>query len=118
NFTALWGLLEKDDHAAIMLPNYLQAWGLSRAYAAKTSSFRLVERRQNGNLRWALDVESLHQAVSKKTKLIVVTNPNNPTGAVLNEEEMAEIIRVAGKTNAWLLVDEIYRGAEVSGPLS
>lgn len=118
NFTALWGLLEKGDHAAIMLPNYLQAWGLSRAYAAKTNSFHLVERRESGKLRWALDVEGLRRAVSKKTKLIVVTNPNNPTGAVLNEEEMSEIIRVARKANAWLLVDEIYRGAEVSGPLS
>jgi aspartate/methionine/tyrosine aminotransferase len=118
NFTALWGLLEKGDHAAIMMPNYLQAWGLSRAYADKTNAFHLIERRENGKLRWVLDVEGLRRAVSKKTKLIVVTNPNNPTGSVLNEEEISEIIRVARKANAWLLVDEIYRGAEVSGPLS
>jgi aspartate/methionine/tyrosine aminotransferase len=118
NFTALWGLLEKGDHAAVMLPNYLQAWGLSRAYAGKTNAFHLIERRENGKLRWTLDVDSLRRAVSKKTKLIVVTNPNNPTGAVLNEEEMAEIIRVARKAKAWLIVDEIYRGAEVSGRLS
>jgi aspartate/methionine/tyrosine aminotransferase len=118
NFTALWGLLEKGDHAAVMLPNYLQAWGLSRAYADKTNAFHLIEGRENGNLRWALDVDSLRCAVGKKTKLIVVTNPNNPTGAVLTEDEMAEILRVARKNNAWLIVDEIYRGAEVSGPLS
>jgi aspartate/methionine/tyrosine aminotransferase len=118
NFTALWGLLEKGDHAAIMLPNYLQTWGLSRAYANKTTAFHLIERRENGKPRWALDIGGLRRAVSKKTKLIVVTNPNNPTGSVLNEEEMAEIIRVARKANAWLLVDEIYRGAEISGPLS
>jgi aspartate/methionine/tyrosine aminotransferase len=118
NFTALWGLLEKGDHAAVMLPNYLQAWGLSRAYADKTNAFHLIERREDGKLRWALDVDSLRRAVSKKTKLIVVTNPNNPTGAVLHEGEMAEIVRVARKANAWLIVDEIYRGAEVSGPLS
>jgi aspartate/methionine/tyrosine aminotransferase len=118
NFTALWGLLEKNDHAAVMLPNYLQSWGLSRAFAVKTTAFHLVERREQGNARWALDVDSLRRAVSKKTKLIVVTNPNNPTGAVLNEKEMDEVIRVARGANAWLLLDEIYRGAEVSGPLS
>ena len=111
NFTALWGLLDPDDHAAIMLPNYLQSWGLSRAYSAKTTTFQLAEHKANN--RWALDIESLRRAVTKKTKLIVVTNPNNPTGAVLNEEEMSELIRVARKANAWLLVDEIYRGAEV-----
>ena len=52
--------------------------------------FYLVEGSENGKARWALDVESLHRAVSKKTRLIVVTNPNNPTGAVLNQEEMDE----------------------------
>src|SRR5450755_4767924 len=118
NFTALWGLLEKGDHAAVMLPNYLQTWGLSRAYAARTNGFYLVESREHGEARWALDVEGLRRAVSKKTRLIVVTNPNNPTGAVLNQQEMDEIVRVARKARAWLLVDEIYRGAEVNGPLT
>ena len=119
NFTAVWGLLEKGDHAAVMLPNYLQTWGLSRAWASKTTGFYLKESRDDdGKARWALDVASLHRAVSKKTRLIVVTNPNNPTGAVLNQEEMDEIVRVARKAHAWLLVDEIYRGAEVSGPLT
>lgn len=119
NFTTVWGLLEKGDHAAVMLPNYLQAWGLSRAYAAKTSGFYLVERREKGSdPRWALDIEGLRRAVTKKTKLIVVTNPNNPTGAVLNQEEMEEVVRVARRANAWLMVDEIYRGAEVRGPLT
>ena len=109
NFTALWGLLEKGDHAAVMLPNYLQTWGLSRAYAARTNAFYLVEGSENGKARWALDIESLHRAVSKKTRLIVVTNPNNPTGGVLNEQEMDEVVRVAHQARAWLLVDEIYR---------
>jgi aspartate/methionine/tyrosine aminotransferase len=119
NFTAVWGLLEKGDHAAVMLPNYLQTWGLSRAWAAKTKGFYLTESRDDGGkARWALDVESLHRAVNKKTRLIVVTNPNNPTGAVLNQDEMDEIVRVARKARAWLLVDEIYRGAEVNGPLT
>jgi aspartate/methionine/tyrosine aminotransferase len=118
NLMVLWGMLEKSDHAAVMLPNYLQAWGLARAYAGKANSFRLVEKVDNGKPRWGLDVEGLHKAVNKKTRLIVVTNPNNPTGGVLNEEEMEEILSVARKANAWLVVDEIYRGAEVSGPLT
>ncbi len=118
NFTAVWGLLEKGDHAAVMLPNYLQTWGLSRAWAAKTKGFYLKESRDGSRARWALDVESLHRAVTKKTRLIVVTNPNNPTGGVLNQQEMDEIVRVARKARAWLLVDEIYRGAEVAGPLT
>ena len=118
NLMCAWALLEKGGHAAVMLPNYLQTWGLARAYAGKANSFQLMEKIENGKPRWGLDIDSLHKAVSKKTRLIVVTNPNNPTGAVLNEEEMEEILAVARKANAWLLLDEIYRGAEVSGPLT
>lgn len=118
NFTAIWGLLEKGDQAAIMLPNYMQSWGLSRAFAGKTNGFNLAEKHEGGTSRWALDVDGLRKAVNKKTKLIVVTNPNNPTGSVLTKDEMDEVLRVARKANAWLMVDEIYRGAEVSGPMS
>ena len=65
-----------------------------------------------------LDIKGLRRAVSRKTRLIVVTNPNNPTGAVLNEEEMDAVVREARRVNAWILADEIYRGAELSGPMT
>jgi len=61
-------------------------------------------------MRWALDVDSLNAPVTSKTRMIVVTNPNNPTGAVLTESEMDEIIRAARKVKAWLLVDEFTAG--------
>ncbi len=62
---------------------------------------------------------SLERAVTRRTKVILVTNPNNPTGAVLTEEEMGEVVRVARRVGAWIVADEVYRGAEVSaGALS
>jgi hypothetical protein len=118
NFTALWGMLDRPDHAAVMLPNYLQSWGLSRAFAGKANAFYLTEQKRNGAARWGLDVDSLRKAVRKRTSVIVVTNPNNPTGAVLTEEEMDEVIRAARRANAWILADEIYRGAELHGPMT
>jgi aspartate/methionine/tyrosine aminotransferase len=114
NFSTLWGLLDKTGRAAIMIPNYLQAWGLARAYAARADAYRLVEREENGVRRWALDIESLRKAVTKRTKLILVTNPNNPTGAVLTAAEMDEIVRLARQVGAWIVADEVYRGAEVA----
>ncbi len=57
NFTTLWGLLEKGDRAAVMLPSYLQAWGLARAYAGRADAYRLVEKRRGLGRRWALDVD-------------------------------------------------------------
>jgi aspartate/methionine/tyrosine aminotransferase len=115
NYTTLWGLLEPGDHAAVMLPTYMQTWGLARAYGGRASAYRLIESGTGPARRWALDAESLERAVTRKTRVVVVTNPNNPTGAVLTEHEMDAIVRAARRCGAWILADEVYRGAEVSG---
>ncbi len=112
NYTTLWGLLEKSDRAAVMLPSYLQGWGLARAYAGRADGFRLVETRGPGR-RWALDLDSLSRSVTKRTRIIMVTNPNNPTGAVLTEDEMDAVVKAARRVGAWIVSDEVYRGAEV-----
>lgn len=114
NYTTLWTLLEPSDRAAIMLPNYMQTWGIARAYAT-ADRFRLKRLSANGTRRWGLDLDEFERAVTKDTKLIVVTNPNNPTGAVLTQEEMRAIVAAADRVGAWLIADEIYRGAEVDG---
>ena len=113
NYTTLWSLLEKGDRVAVMLPSYLQAWGIARAYAGGADAYRLMERRRGLGRRWALDVDSLERAVTKRTRAILVTNPNNPTGAVLTEEEMDAIVSAARRVGAWIVSDEVYRGAEV-----
>jgi aspartate/methionine/tyrosine aminotransferase len=118
NFTTFWGLLDKDGRAAVMIPNYLQTWGLARAYADRADAFQLVETEDGGQRRWALDVESLRRAVTSRTRLILVTNPSNPTGTILTEAEMEEIIRVARRVGAWIVADEVYRGAEIGGVLT
>jgi len=118
NYMTLWTLLDKGDRLACMLPNYMQAWGLGRAYAEGVDTFHLVLQEENGQRRWALDVDELKQVVTSKTKTILVTNPNNPTGAVLNEAEMEAVMETASKVGAWLVADEIYRGAEVQGNTS
>ena len=112
NYTTLWSLLERSDRLAVMIPNYLQSWGVAGGYAARADGYRLKETRGPAGRRWALDVESLERAVTKKTRAIVVTNPNNPTGAVLTEDEMDAIVEVARRRNAWIVSDEVYRGAE------
>ena len=45
----------------------------------------------------------------------MVCNPNNPTGSVLTEDEMDAVVRVADRHGAWIVADEIYRGAELEG---
>jgi aspartate/methionine/tyrosine aminotransferase len=119
NYMTLWGLVDKTDRVAFMIPNYLQGLGIGTIYGRQVDTYRLVMQKDAaGALEWRLDLDSLRQAVKPSTKVIVVTNPNNPTGAVLNEAEMDAIIAAADRVGAWLVADEIYRGAEVGGPLT
>ena len=67
------------------------------------------------SLDWQPDPDELKKLVSRRTKLIVLTNPNNPTGSVLSEESMKLIVELADKAGAWILSDEVYQGAERDG---
>jgi aspartate/methionine/tyrosine aminotransferase len=109
NLLTLWSLLDPGDRLAFMVPNYCQALGLGTMFADAVDTFRLA---REGD-RWALDLESLDRAVGLATKVVMVCNPNNPTGAVLSEAEMEAVVEVAAKAGAWIVADEIYRGAEV-----
>jgi aspartate/methionine/tyrosine aminotransferase len=112
-FLALWTLLEPNDRLAFMIPNYMEGWGLGRHFSRGADAFRLRLRDGNGGLRWDLDHEELERAVSNDTKVVMVCNPNNPTGHVMTEDEMDAVVRAADRVGAWVVADEIYRGAEV-----
>ncbi len=60
-------------------------------------------------------MESLKRALTPKTNVILITNPNNPTGSVLTATEMDAVVGIASEAGACLVVDEMYRGAEVQG---
>jgi len=111
NFVAMWLFLGAGAEIVVMLPNYMQIWGLAKTFQAGVKSFRLRELQGE----WVPDIPALRRAVGRKTKLIAVCNPNNPTGAVMREETIDEICDVAGKVGAWILSDEVYQGAELDG---
>ncbi|MCP4213775.1 MAG: aminotransferase class I/II-fold pyridoxal phosphate-dependent enzyme [bacterium] len=110
NFIACHTLLEKGDEMVMMVPNYMQMWGIAEEMGAVPKAFHL--REENG---WAPDLEELKKLVNGKTKMIVVCNPNNPTGYTLTSAEMTKIIAIAESVGAWIYADEIYRGAELDG---
>src|SRR5258708_27764742 len=94
-----------------MLPNYLQTWGLSQNFGARVRPFHLRE-----DLGWEPDADEVRAAIAPGTKLVVVTNPHNPTGHVLSEQARTLIAARAAEVGAWLLSDEVYQGAERTGP--
>ena len=110
NFVSIYALLEPGDEAVIILPNYQQIWGLINSFGMKVKTVRLHEERG-----WAPDLAELEAAVSPRTRMIILCNPNNPTGAILTVAEMEAIVRMAARSGAWILADEIYQGSERSG---
>lgn len=111
NYLAIMQLLQPGDEIVIETPGWPQAEVLAKAIGAKVVK---VERQEAD--AWALPLDDLAKAVGPKTKMIFITNPNNPTGDLLGQSEMAELARIADGVGAWLLVDEVYAGLEWDGP--
>ncbi len=107
NYNTLWALLDPGDEIAVMLPNYMQVWGMAKNRGLSVKTFSLQE--EEG---WKLDAAELDLVVTAATKLIAVCNPNNPTGRILSEAEMDQIVAVSQRFGCWILADEVYRGAE------
>jgi len=111
NYITTWNLVEPGDEVVMMMPNYMQTWGLARAFGATIREWPLVSERT----RWRIDADALADVVSARTRLIIICNPNNPTGARLEAADLDRIAAVAGRNGCWILSDEIYRGAELDG---
>ena len=110
NFIALWQLAPPGSEIIIIVPTYMQAHGLARNFAITVREVWL--REENA---WQLDPQELADAVSARTSMIVVTNPSNPTGAIMAEPARAAVLDAAQRAGCWILADEVYSGAERSG---
>lgn len=107
NYLAIRTLLDPGDEIVVMLPNYMQIWGMAKNHGLALKTFHL--REETG---WAPDLAELESVVTANTRLIAVCNPNNPTGRVLTESEMEAVIEIADRAGSWILADEVYAGAE------
>ncbi len=107
NYNSVRAMLSPGDQIAVMLPNYMQIWGLAKNHGLDLKTFSLDEA-----AGWQLDETSLNEAVTEKTKLIAVCNPNNPTGHIMTDKEMSAVVSAAERVGAWILADEVYTGAE------
>jgi aspartate/methionine/tyrosine aminotransferase len=111
NFAALWQLVESGTEAVILLPAYMQASGLVESLGGRVREVWLREE-----LGWQPRPGDIEAAVTDRTSVIIVTNPNNPTGATLQAPARSELLRAAERVGAWILADEVYTGAEIDGP--
>ncbi|MGE0812197.1 MAG: aminotransferase class I/II-fold pyridoxal phosphate-dependent enzyme [Vicinamibacterales bacterium] len=111
NFVTTWRLVERADEVVVMVPAYLQVAGVVRAFGVTVREWPMTHDPSG----WRPDLDALPGLVSPATRAIVVTTPNNPTGARLRAEDLDRIGAVADSVGAWVVSDEIYRGAELDG---
>src|SRR4029079_13835110 len=102
-FFALLALAEEGDEIIYPNPGFPIYESMINYVGAKAVPIRLREE-----LEFRLDVDELTSLINDRTKLIIVNSPQNPTGGVLTQDDIAAIARAIGDRNIMVLSDEIY----------
>ena len=105
NALTIMSLVEHGDRVISAMPNYPQLYCMPQALGADVHFWHLQEDKG-----WLHSIDELEKLANTKTKLICITNPNNPTGALLNDTQLRSIVDIARGCDAWVLCDESYRG--------
>jgi len=108
NYLLALTLIRAGDEVAFQVPNYMQYWGLPKSLGARVNTFRLQIDRD-----WEPDWDEFERAVNPRTRLVYLSNPNNPSGSVLSPDAMRRIVTRCEQVGAYLLADEVYQGAEI-----
>lgn len=110
NYLLLMSLVEPGDEVVSVLPTYQQLYSIPESIGATVKTVPL-----NKENNFLPDLDLMRKLVTYKTKIININNPNNPSGAVMSEEMLREIVNIARGVGAYVLCDEVYRGLTHDG---
>ena len=111
NYLLFRQLLTAGDEIITEAPGWPQAGVVARAIGAP-----LIEVARDERNGWYLDPGAIAAAVTPRTRMIFLTNPNNPTGRLIPEADLRALAALADRHGIWLVVDEVYAGLEWTGP--
>jgi aspartate/methionine/tyrosine aminotransferase len=103
NHLAFAAIVAPGDDVVVETPVYEPLVRVAEYHGARVVSFE--RHAENG---WKIDADDVRRALTTKTKLVVLSNLHNPTGAFDDETTLAEVARVAERVGAYVLVDEVY----------
>ncbi|RYP47833.1 hypothetical protein DL769_011272 [Monosporascus sp. CRB-8-3] len=104
NFLLFYTLVGPGDHVVCVYPTYQQLYSVPETLGTEVSLWQL--KAENG---FVPDVTELEGLLKANTKMIVINNPNNPTGAVIPKDVLVNIVELARKHDIIVLSDEVYR---------
>ncbi len=110
NQLVMLSIVEPKDKVVSIVPTYQQHYSIPKSIGADVKMFFLKEENN-----WLPDLEELKKVVGTDTKIICMNNPNNPTGSVIPNTMLKEIVEIAKQSNAYILCDEVYRGLNNNG---
>lgn len=93
-----------------VVPTYQQHYSIPESVGADVHLLHL--RPENDFLP---DLDELRSMATPGTRLIAITNPNNPTGSLMDRAMLEEVADIARSVDAWVLSDEVYRGTDQAG---
>jgi len=104
NFLAFATLIEPGDVVLVEQPVYEPLLAALEFMGAVVRRFS--RRHENG---YRVDLQEFRRLLAGRVRLVVLTNPHNPSGVMLPPEEVGEMCRIAETSGTWVLVDEVYR---------
>jgi methionine aminotransferase len=108
-FTAIATFIKRDDEVIIFEPAY-------DCYEPTVELFGgIVKRFEMKAPHYEIDWNEVRGLVSEKTKMIILNNPNNPSGRILKENDIQELIHIVKDTSILILSDEVYENIIFDG---
>ncbi|MCJ1438266.1 hypothetical protein MMC27_007654 [Xylographa pallens] len=104
NFLLLYTLIQKGDHVICHYPTYQQLYTVPASLGADVSLWKAQEDK-----KWQLDIQELKDLIQPNTKMIIINNPNNPTGAIIPKSTLVQLVEVAQEHDLIIFSDEVYR---------
>ncbi len=104
-------LLQPDDHVIVMFPAYQSLYQMATDIGCEVTHWRLADNEENV---WSLDLDFLRDNIRENTRAVFINTPHNPTGFVVPDAMLEEIVTICRDHNLYLFSDEVYRELEVN----
>jgi aspartate/methionine/tyrosine aminotransferase len=97
-------LIHQGDEVIVFNPYYQSLGELPRYFGANVIAIPLCEEEN-----WRPDLQKLSEKITKNTKAIVLNFPHNPSGSLLTEDELQNIVHLASRNGIYIISDEVFR---------
>lgn len=112
---ALTSILDEGDEVVAITPIWKNLLGAVELAQAKVVQVGLQHKDGKG---WTLDFDQLFDAVTPKTKALLIVTPSNPTGWMMTREEIKTVLNFARDRGLWIIADEVYHRTVYDAPRS